>query len=60
MLPGLFSRWVSGGYSLVAVVRVLIAGASLLAEHGLRVQELQQSQLEGSVVAAPGLQRQAQ
>ena len=40
----------------VAVRGLLIAVASLVAEHGLQVPGLQQLQHVGSVVAAPGLQ----
>ena len=38
----------SGGYSLVAVLGLLIVVASLVAEHGL-------SDTRASIVAAPGL-----
>ena len=39
-----------GGYSLVAVLRLLISVTSLIAEHGLQAHRLQELQRVGSVV----------
>ena len=48
-----------GGYSLVAVLRLLISVTSLIAEHGLQAHRLQELQRVGSVVWPPGSRAQA-
>ena len=43
------------GFSLVALLKLRIAVASSVAEHGLQGWQRQQLRRVGSVVAAPGL-----
>lgn len=45
----------SGGCSLAAACRLLVAAASLVAEHGLQMRRLQWLQHGHSVVTVPGL-----
>ena len=52
---GLFSRCAKWGLLFVVVRGLLIAVASLAAEHGLWARGLQQLQHTGSVVVAHGL-----
>ena len=54
MLPhmGFSLAAVREGYALIAVHRLLIAAASLIAEHGLSAHWLQELQLAGSLRAA--------